>query len=112
MKLVDALEETSGINVLAHPDAASLRAAMRAAGLDAPDEAHARAQRTIEPLGPCARTSRVDGHSPGHPHEAPCLDTTLTEPALVGSGRAHHDVGRPVTATLAGAPSWMALRRI
>lgn len=39
VRLTDALEETSGIDVLAHPDADSLRAAMRAAGLDAPDTA-------------------------------------------------------------------------
>jgi lysyl-tRNA synthetase class 2 len=39
VRLVDALEESSGINVMAHPDAESLRAAMRAAGLDAPDNA-------------------------------------------------------------------------
>ena len=39
MRLVDALQETSGIDVMAHPDAASLRQAMRAAGLDAPDNA-------------------------------------------------------------------------
>jgi lysyl-tRNA synthetase class 2 len=39
VRLVDALEETSGINVMAHPDAESLRTAMRAAGLDAPDNA-------------------------------------------------------------------------
>ncbi len=39
VRLTDALEETSGIDVLAHPDADSLRTAMRAAGLDAPDTA-------------------------------------------------------------------------
>lgn len=39
VRLTDALEETSGIDVLAHPDADALRAAMRAAGLDAPDTA-------------------------------------------------------------------------
>ncbi len=39
VRLTDALEETSGIDVLAHPDPDSLRAAMRAAGLDAPDTA-------------------------------------------------------------------------
>ncbi len=39
VRLTDALEETSGIDVLAHPDADSLRAAMRAAGFDAPDTA-------------------------------------------------------------------------
>jgi lysyl-tRNA synthetase, class II len=39
VRLVDALEQASGINVMAHADAASLRAAMRAAGLDAPDTA-------------------------------------------------------------------------
>ncbi|MEI7519778.1 MAG: lysine--tRNA ligase [Thermoleophilia bacterium] len=39
VRLTDALEQASGIDVLAHPDADSLRAAMRAAGLDAPDAA-------------------------------------------------------------------------
>jgi lysyl-tRNA synthetase, class II len=39
VRLVDGLEQASGINVMAHADAASLRAAMRAAGLDAPDTA-------------------------------------------------------------------------
>ncbi|MFZ4755285.1 MAG: lysine--tRNA ligase [Miltoncostaeaceae bacterium] len=39
VRLTDALEQASGIDVLAHPDAESLRAAMRAAGLDAPDAA-------------------------------------------------------------------------
>ena len=39
VRLTDALEEASGIDVLAHPDAADLRARMRAAGLDAPDTA-------------------------------------------------------------------------
>ncbi len=39
VRLVDALEAVSGINVMAHPDATALRAAMRAAGLDAPDNA-------------------------------------------------------------------------
>ena len=39
VRLVDALEEASGINVLDHADADSLRQVMRAAGLDAPDTA-------------------------------------------------------------------------
>jgi len=39
VRLTDALEEASGIDVLAHPDAADLRSRMRAAGLDAPDTA-------------------------------------------------------------------------
>ena len=39
VRLVDGLEDVSGINVLEHPDADSLRTAMRAAGLDAPDAA-------------------------------------------------------------------------
>ncbi len=39
VRLVDALREASGIDVLAHPDAADLRARMREAGLDAPDAA-------------------------------------------------------------------------
>ncbi len=38
-RLVDALREASGIDVLAHPDADDLRAQMRTAGLDAPDTA-------------------------------------------------------------------------
>lgn len=39
VRLVDALQEASGIDVLAHPDADDLRARMREAGLDAPDNA-------------------------------------------------------------------------
>ncbi len=39
VRLVDALEAVSGINVMAHRDATALRAAMRAAGLDAPGNA-------------------------------------------------------------------------
>ncbi len=39
VRLVDALEAVSGINVMAHTDATALRAAMRAAGLDAPGNA-------------------------------------------------------------------------
>ena len=39
VRLVDALREASGIDVLEHPDAADLRARMREAGLDAPDDA-------------------------------------------------------------------------
>jgi lysyl-tRNA synthetase class 2 len=37
--LVDALQQASGIDVMAHRDADALRSAMRAAGLDAPDGA-------------------------------------------------------------------------
>jgi lysyl-tRNA synthetase, class II len=39
VRLVDALRDASGIDVLAHPDADDLRARMREAGLDAPDNA-------------------------------------------------------------------------
>jgi lysyl-tRNA synthetase class 2 len=39
VRLVDALRDASGIDVLAHPDAGDLRARMREAGLDAPDNA-------------------------------------------------------------------------
>jgi lysyl-tRNA synthetase class 2 len=39
VRLVDALRDASGIDVLAHPDAHDLRARMREAGLDAPDNA-------------------------------------------------------------------------
>jgi len=39
VRLVDALRDASGIDVMDHPDAADLRARMREAGLDAPDAA-------------------------------------------------------------------------
>ncbi|MSO45022.1 MAG: lysine--tRNA ligase [Thermoleophilia bacterium] len=39
VRLVDGLRDASGIDIMEHPDGASLRAAMRAAGLDAPDTA-------------------------------------------------------------------------
>ncbi len=39
VRLVDALRDATGIDVLAHPEADDLRAMMRAAGLDAPDSA-------------------------------------------------------------------------
>ena len=39
VRLVDALQQASGIDVMAHPDADSLRRAMRDAGLEAPDTA-------------------------------------------------------------------------